>query len=929
MISISSFQAAEQAKNYYAKENYYLKGGDVGKFSGKLSFLLSSSSFEKDYFKLLHGINPVTNKKITKQAGRAGFDVTFSAPKSFSLVFETLRANNKNDEAEQLLNAHRAAVNKVMQKVEQYLKTRIRDENNNLIKINVIGGIWASFEHDISRMSESGEIDPQVHTHNFIFNIVAYQNENGQLKYGTVENFDVFKNKMFLGQLYRSELAKQLKNFGYKIEITDVKNGFFEIKGFTKKQIDAFSNRSSEIKSYVEEYKQKYKNIKNESALKNIINQDIKKAKKEIDRTSILERNKHRMEQLGITLDFVLQLKSNKLNKKEISTKQALEFAAKTLTEHQSVFTKEELLKEALKISIGDIGLEELEKELIENDFIVELQHNYYTTKEILKAEQYVINNISIKDKSINDNVNLIQNFIKTNYNSMTDDQKQMLQGILTADNRFIVVQGDAGTGKTYSLKALKEFVYKYNPGIELVGLSFTGKAAAGLEADSGIKSTTIHSFLAKEAKNNELNKRKKVLIIDEAGLVGSLQYAQLVELAKKKDYKVIFIGDVKQFAPVAAGNLFKEIQNKTTTIKLSQTLRQKSNFTKALVKNFKEKNFDFVFELLQEHKKIKEDDDKENLINSIVEHYFQNNENLLIIASKNEDKNKINQLIRAKKTFKNEKTFKVKESINIPAVAKYLSSSYLVDNYILEIGGKQFKVTKAKDKYTLIVKNIDSGKEKEIDLFKYANKINVFIEKEKNFAVGDKVIFTKNSKEFKNGEIATITNIKDNLIYLDSGKVIDTNKYKYFDYGYAITDYKAQGVTADNVAVLADSKIATYNSFYTQITRAKYDVTIYTYDSEMLFNKMLSFVDKKVTLDFKLNKKGENYDTKRDVSKNYGKSTDNYESIRENRTAIREARKERFRFKKLIHRATERVKQFVTRILKTKVKEKVEEQEL
>jgi hypothetical protein len=293
-----------------------------------------------------------------------------------------------------------------------------------------------------------------------------------------------------------------------------------------------------------------------------------------------------------------------------------------------------------------------------------------------------------------------------------------------------------------------------------------------------------------------------------------------------------------------------------------------------------------------------------------------------LIIASKNEDKDLINQLIRTKKTFTDTKTFKVKEAVNVKITDKYLSSFYLSDkDYIIELGGHQFKPVEQLDRHTLIVKNLETGAEKIINLLDMAHRINVFRVVKKEFGVGDKIIFTKNDNrmQVKNGEIAIITKIIGDVLIFDNGKNINLNEYDYIDYGYAITDYKAQGVTADNVAVLADSYLASYNSFYTQLTRAKYSIKIYTDDVERLFENIQSFVDKKTTLEFKQVKKekekGVNYDAKRDVSEDIRESISDDEAAAINRRTLKQVREIRLRFKKLVHRAIERVEHLFRKI--------------
>jgi conjugative relaxase-like TrwC/TraI family protein len=942
VISISNFQTYKQAKSYYQKENYYQKNSEAGYFHGKgfdflnLSSLKNSELKKENYEKLLQGINPATNEKLNKADKRAGFDVTFSAPKSLSIVIEFLEATGHENLAKKLRDMHEQAVQKTMQEIEnKYAYTRIRDKNTGEIKkVKANGLLYTSFQHDITRKSFTNKIDPQLHTHNFVFNIVTYIDPvTNELKTGTIENFEIFKNKMYLGQLYRTELANNLKELGIQIEVTDSKNGFFELKDFDKKLLNEFSNRSNEIKEKLEEYKEKYPNA-SESELKNIINADIKIAKGKVDREKLYQENLERLEKIidkEKFADYLYNLVSNReLNKEEKQAKinEIINLSANLITEYNSTFSKEDILREALKLALASnypIKKEELEQALNKNENIIQLGDNVYTTQEILKSEKFVIENINNKAFSIvknPKNYKKIDEFIKTKYNNMTSGQKEFFKQALINKAQFLVVQGDAGTGKTYSLKAINEFVKenKLDKNFELVGLSFTGKASAGLEEESGIKSKTISSFLFSESnKKDKLNKRKRVLVVDEAGLVGSKQMAELFRIAKENGDKIILLGDTKQFKAIQAGNIFSDMQEYSSNlIKLGETLRQKTDLLKNIVKSIKEKNI-FEAQLLLEKSNLILEAPKDDLIKKAKDEYFENDENLLIIASKNSDKNAINELIRQQKTFKQEKEFIINELVNLNGAEKYLANSY-IGKYIHlgKIKGFDnrfiYKAVAKKNDFILILEN-EEGKKIELDLRQYADNVTAFETKNKKFGIGDKIIFTKNDnkKGFKNGEIAVIKDIKDNEIILDNGKVINTNEYNYFDWGYAITDYKAQGVTADNVLIVADSNIVSYNAFYTQITRAKYNVKLFVENKERYFAKVENEAFKSSTIKYQ-NLKGVENDTERNNGKDFTKSDDFVRKDFKFRKQIREFRKIRFRLKKLIDRTKQRLQQLINR---------------
>jgi len=212
------------------------------------------------------------------------------------------------------------------------------------------------------------------------------------------------------------------------------------------------------------------------------------------------------------------------------------------ITNQESTFTKEDILKYAMKFSLKySLRESELIKEF-KNSSIIKLDKNVYTTKEMIETEKEIIKKVQQGFNVVKSPLSEIISTKRYKLDELSSDQKAMLDMILNTRDRFNAVQGDAGTGKTFALKKLKEIL---KDDIEIVGLSYTGKATAGLE-EVGIKSYTLHSYLQQE--QNPKTKKSKLYIVDETSLVGSKQIHQLMELSKKEDSQVIFIGDTKQF---------------------------------------------------------------------------------------------------------------------------------------------------------------------------------------------------------------------------------------------------------------------------------------------------------------------------------------------------------------------------------------------
>lgn len=850
MLSITNM-TSEQASHYHKEEqNYYQKNNEIGVWQGKgaESLNLQGNISHEQFDRLCHGINPITDEVLVDSSKRAGTDLTFSAPKSVSILMEL----SSNDEELKIRAAHDKAVEETLKFIEEnYSQTREQiDGVRNTIDTGNL--IIAKFQHDTSR-----ELDPQLHTHSFILNMT--QKENGDWR--ALHNDELFKNKMLFGQMYRNQLAANLKELGYETEVTDARKGLFEVKGVSNELMNEFSKRSEQVQKRFEELKKQYPNME-ETKLREMATLDSRKSKdKNLDRTQIRAENLKRAEAIQDISNLVQDCKNLKSEIKELTAKEYLDKAKDILTSKESVFTKEELLRESMKLSLGTHTLSDFQKEIEKDNELVNFEKNIYSTKEMIEIEKSIIQDAKDFKNSFSEiaTKETLNNFAEKNYSTMTRGQKESFTHILNSKDLITGVQGDAGTGKTFMLKAVKDFIEKSEIKYQLQGLSFTGKAADEIQKEANIDSTTLHSFLnQKEFKENQ------IYVVDEASMVGSKQMKDLIEKAKETNSKIVLIGDTKQFQTLSSGGIFEQLQKNGVmqTSIMNESKRANTEIMKSLYKDIKNKDIESAFETLEKNELIKESSD----LNEVKEEYLKDKETTLLIASKNSDKNYLNEAIRndLKSNFSNEKSFEIRESLNLNDTEKHFSKYYKEKELIFI--QKAFKGLKAgseaviesinQDRNTITIKSKD--KEIEIDLKEHGEKIANFQIKSKEFAVGEQVVFTKNDKKLniKNGQIATIEKIEGNEITFKKGEEslkIDSKKFNYFDYGYAITDYKSQGQTASKVIAVANSDMANTNSLYVQVTRAKNEVKIFTDDLEKFKENSLNSQIKTSTLDYKI----------------------------------------------------------------------------
>src|ERR1700722_9103040 len=250
MVTLSKPISAGQAQAYHkeefanAKESYYTEGERVrGEWQGQLAkrWGLSGEVQEEQFTRLSEGQHPQTGEQLVRHQTpreylnadggmvrsmehRAGWDATFSAPKSVSLT-----ALVGGDDA--VREAHRERVRTALDEMEKYVQARM---GGNVPAQTT--GAWtvAKFEHDSSRPVE-GYAAPQLHTHAVVFNVTETADGNTR----ALQPQELYKTQQYATAVYRSELAAQLQGLGYEIERGE--HGQPEITGYSREYLEASS----------------------------------------------------------------------------------------------------------------------------------------------------------------------------------------------------------------------------------------------------------------------------------------------------------------------------------------------------------------------------------------------------------------------------------------------------------------------------------------------------------------------------------------------------------------------------------------------------------------------------------------------------------------------------------------------------------------
>ena len=580
MLSIGACSSGQG--NYYinlARSDYYLSGGEPqGVWHGEGAARLGAVGpvTELHFRSLFAGYLYETAKALTQNAGDAGrrpaWDLTFSAPKSVSVLWATLDEQSRD----QIRQAHDAAVKKTLDYLERELLECRRGKDGTERESAQL--VSALFEHGTSRLH-----DPQLHTHALVFNICTRQDGTT----GAIESRSLYTNKMLLGAMYRAELAHLLER---KLGLVAEQTGqTFEVRGVPNAICNAFSRRRAEIQAFLNEKGLYSAEASAYAALK------TRSAKEHAPRADLFPLWQKTAAALGFTplratLSQLYQEARRSLKPGE-TAQQRVQAALKDITRQESHFSERDLLKATLLLAPGSgQSLEELmsavKTALTEGAGIARLGELNgevrYSTREIIELEQKMLTAVKATRKQDNHEVTSARLWWASYGKSLHPEQENAVRHITQTAGGVKVVSGLAGTGKTRMLDVAR--TAWEGAGYKVLGLALAGKAARGLQEGSGIKSSTVASILYRMDMGWLKLDSKMVLVMDEAGMVDTRSMARLIHAAKDAGAKMVLVGDAKQLQPIELGGAFRAIGAMLGEATLTRIQRQSAGWARKAV---------------------------------------------------------------------------------------------------------------------------------------------------------------------------------------------------------------------------------------------------------------------------------------------------------------------------------------------------------
>jgi conjugative relaxase-like TrwC/TraI family protein len=878
MLTISKALSANQARTYHAREfaseqqNYWSRDrqafcewrgalaeewGLHGAVQADRFAALSEGQHPKSGIQLVKHQPARTDeneygKQITSVEHRAGWDATFSAPKSVSLT--ALVGGDVH-----VREAHRESVRVAVGELERYTQARIgkihASENTGKF-------LAATFEHDTARPVD-GYAAPQLHTHAVIFNVTI--GETGQSH--ALQERSLFQSQQYVTSVYRSELALRLQKLGYEIEVG--KHGQPEIKGYTQEYLNASSPRREQIKEHLQE-------IGREGAGAAQVAAHRTRDKKEIQSQEVvLQRHRELAAQFGHQADRVVaqaQARTQKHQQQpEKTAQQSATYARNHVFERSAVQDERAILQSMLDRGMGQLTYgqahEEFARRTASGEFVATNHKegratSQYTTAEMVRMEKGIIARMQEGNHRDYGNPMMVSPQIRIwtedRHPELNKSQINAVDEIFLTREKIVGLEGAAGTGKTTTLAVVREGAE--TAGYRVEGFAPTSRAAQKL-SEAGIETSTLQRYLARGEQPDTGEKR--LYVLDESSLASTRQMYEFVERLHAND-RVLLVGDTRQHESVEAGRPFAQLQEAgMKTAKLEEIVRQRDPALKQAVEQLTRSEVGQAIVSLDHQGRVHEYTGRDERLSAIAKEYALSPKKTLVVSPDNRSRAEINQRIHGELqslgvVSREEHTVRtLVPRQELTGADRTWAQQYQV-NDILHYSRSSRETGIKKGEYTRVLrvdaqKNLltvahHDGSEQTYDPRRQMG-VTVYREQEKAFAVGDRVQLTapNNDLTIANREIGTMQNFDANgglRLKLESGReaVIDPQKFPHLDHGYAVTSYSGQGQTADRVLVHVDTELARTGLLnsrmaYVVISRGQWDAQIFTNDRSALAN--------------------------------------------------------------------------------------------
>lgn len=886
MLNATQSRSAAGALQYFSsvltQGDYYLGAKVGGQWRGKAALLLGLQEGQKvtaaAFKALLEGRCPQSGKRLVQRLRkdrRPGVDLTFSGPKSVSLVW----AINQD---ERVLAAFRAAVRETMTlDVEPLVCRRLRKGAKAFTRDRQQTGnlVYADFLHQTSRPVD-GVVDPHLHVHAFVMNYTA----DDDCVYAA-EMEEVMRQLPALQARFEARLAHRLRHeLGYEVAPVSfhqsgrLKTGW-EIAGVDRSTIEKFSGRTAQIEE--------------EAARRGI--QDPA-AKGRLGATTREKKTE------GAAIETLRRLWRGRLSPQEAAAfdrlrrravatgagaqsaaadarlaSEALRFALEHHLYRSSTVEQHQVVATALEQAVT-LAPETIEAALAREQGVIVAAHgvrganrHYITTQTVLEAERTMI---AYARNSRGTRRPIARSEYAFRRDWLNDQQKRAVLHVLGSRDAVTAVVGGAGTGKSSLMEEAADAIGACGKRLFVFAPS-TG-AREVLEDKGFDNAQTVEHLLRNEKLHPML--QDEVLWIDEAGLLDVRSMNGLFAIAKQYNCRVVLSGDTRQHASPRRGEAMRLLETEAglSVVRVEAIQRQKGRYKQAI--ELVSRGHEVVdpkrgltgmlagFDLLDRMGKIKEltGEDRHE---ALAEEYLtvaQRGRPTLVVAPTHAEGRAATAEIRARLRAAGALGSEADEvevtrlaSLNLTEAEKGQATTYCANDsgvdseLVLQFHqnvaggftrGERYRVRQNDEglPYLLPIAKSKDATPKPIP-YSAADRFEVYAESMVALAAGDKIRFTlggvsKERRRISNGRLDKIRGFdRTGGLVLASGMTVPRD-YGHLDLGYVITSHAAQGKDVDiAIAAMGRDSLPAVNArqFYVTTSRGRRDLTIYVDDKQ------------------------------------------------------------------------------------------------
>jgi conjugative relaxase-like TrwC/TraI family protein len=629
---------ADVAKLSAGREDYYTReiaenheeylsghGESPGRWygTGAASLSQSGQASTEAFRRIFEGRHPETGELLGRAHGRnavPAFDVVLRPTKSVSVLY----ALGDRQVGGAVLTAHHAGLAEAVAYLDGHLGARRGHGGAEHVGGN--GVLAVGFDHRTSR-----EGDPLLHTHLVVANRV--QGPDG--RWTALDGRDLYRHRRAADAVYRAAYQRALtRSLGVEWTAAD-RHGNREIQGMPTELVRGFSKRTEQVNAEVERLQESGRE-RTPKLVKWAVHA-TRKAKAHEAPETLYDRWRAEAAERGTDADQLVRRVTGRARDREATVSDATVAALfdhlagpEGLTAQASTFAREDVI---VALGAGLVGASRQELDALADRFLAEralsvvadraLEERRWSTPELLSVEERLV--AAAVDRASERAGVASHEAVRAAlaaHPSLGADQAGMVRDACRGGAGVIVVVGRPGTGKTFTLGAARH-AWQLD-GYRLLAAAPTGIATVSLEAEGFEDVATVDRLLLDLDRGGERLDARTVLVVDEAGMVGSRKLTRLLEHAHHTQAKVVLVGDDRQLAAVDAGGGFRALRLRLGASELVENRRQLHAWERDAIELVRQGLVDEAVEAYREHGRVVAAESKPAMTLALLQDWWQ-----------------------------------------------------------------------------------------------------------------------------------------------------------------------------------------------------------------------------------------------------------------------------------------------------------------